>query len=249
MANTTHAYSDWCRNGSGGVMPRTPSATSSAASGAETPPHLLARSKESKLQHAWLHLANQGAAEGGRGLDEAHRLSLEPVDETRLAKAKVAAWIKGTRRAIYTLCRWAYARMGRVGLSYRLEERILQVVADFTSQDIADTKSAYSQLGAGLFCLVLAGAGCAFCTRAFCDAAVLGCRLLLWALTLLWSLFRGIWPSSHMAPAVALAGAVWGVSSGCSAPWGLMCAAIVVFCKSISDARARSSEWRRTLLD
>ena len=54
---------------------------------------MLARSKESKLQHAWLHLADQGsAAEGGRGLDEAHRLSLEPVDETRLAKAKVAAF-------------------------------------------------------------------------------------------------------------------------------------------------------------
>ena len=207
---------------------------------------MLARSKESKLQHAWLHLANQGAAEGGRGLDEAHRLSLEPVDETRLAKAKVAAWIKGTRRAIYTLCRWAYARMGRVGLSYRLEERILQVVADFTSQDIADTKLAYSQMGAGLFCLVTAGA---ICTRALFDAAVLGCRMLLWVLKLLWALCKDIWPSSPMTPAVALAATVWGVSAGCSAPWGLMCAAIVVFFKGISDARARSSEWRRTLLD
>jgi hypothetical protein len=119
--------------------------------------------------------------------------------------------------------------------------------------------------GAGImFLLALAGAGCAI-TWVLCAAAVLCCRLLLWALTLLWELCKFILPSSPTAPAVALTAAVyewqlagplwafWGVSAGCSAPSslgrGLMCAATVVFCKSISDARARSSEWRRTLLD
>ena len=119
--------------------------------------------------------------------------------------------------------------------------------------------------GAGIVCLlVLAGAGYAI-TRVLCAAAVLCCRLLLRALTLLWELCKFILPSSPTAPAVALAAAVyewqlagplwafWGVSAGCSAPSslgrGLMCAATVVFYKRISDARARSSEWRRTLLD
>ena len=50
----------------------------------------------------------------------------------------------------------------------------------------------------------------------------------------------------------ALAAAVWGVSAGCSAlsflGWGLMCAATVVLCKGISDARLRASEWRRRTL-
>jgi hypothetical protein len=61
------------------------------------------------------------------------------------------------------------------------------------------------------------------------------------------------WPSSPTVPAVALAAAIWGVSADCCASsslgLGLMCAAIVVLCKGILDARARSSEWRQTLLD
>ena len=45
---------------------------------------------------------------------------------------------------------WAYATMGRepgAVLRCSLEERILQVVADLTSQGIADTQWAYRQLG------------------------------------------------------------------------------------------------------
>ena len=48
---------------------------------------------------------------------------------------------------------WAYARMGRepgAGLRFSVEERILQLSADFTSQGVADTKWAYSQLGLSL---------------------------------------------------------------------------------------------------
>ena len=227
MANTTRAYGDLYRDGSWGVTPRTPSATSSAASRAETPPPLLAKSNEPQLEHARLRTSTVWRDSAGR---------VEAVAGTFKAQ-EVANTL------------WAYARMGRehgVGLRRSLEERILQVVADFMSQDIADTKLAYSQMGAGLFCLVTAGA---ICTRALFDAAVLGCRMLLWVLKLLWALCKDIWPSSPMTPAVALAATVWGVSAGCSAPWGLMCAAIVVFFKGISDARARSSEWRRTLLD
>ena len=60
------------------------------------------------------------------------------------------------------------------------------------------------------------------------------------------------WHSSPAAMGMWLATFVWSLGAGCSVPssivWGLLGAAPVTFCQSVSAARARSAEISQTLL-